>query len=492
MDKPLLNEERIWRGYWWPPDEQNKAMPGTLSYHPDGGLTLELVGGWDAEIRKEVRPGVFAKLEGSRRWPILHGIAKNRDITLLDCLATHTNSSHFGPPDEQTVRALTALSGIHLATADKAIFTECHVAVEDLTMWSNSSVFTGSLDLEGGRPNGAGSIVVEPVEDPLVTVGGVVTSLVHEHTLPYFEHTRGGTVGRMRATRFVRFQPPEPWSLATAQDHAKMVQDLLSLALHRPCGTLWMQLRMPPEEREYPEGYPIRDREVDLYAKHTVPADPSAKAVKHHQTLFTCEHLPFEEIWPRWCEVRERCLRASDMILGLQYAPARFIEGQLLTATGAAEVLHRALGEIPPPVPKDEFASMRKALIEHTPDEHRNWVREKLRNEVTLKDRLRDLARLPDSEAMGALVPDVERWVTVTTQARNDLTHEGHARRQTIDEVIVAVKVTSAVVVMNLLEALGVPGERQREVIGDHPQLRQTAAQARNDLISKPRAGEPF
>ncbi|QGH70589.1 hypothetical protein GCE65_14640 [Pseudactinotalea sp. HY158] len=468
-------------------------MPGTLTYRPDKGLTLELIGGWDTKVWEEVRPGVFetSDSEDSRRWPVLHGLAENREITLLDCLPTHTASRNFGPPDEQTIHVLTVLSGIHVDTADQALFTECHVAVEDLTMWSQSSVISGSLRTKEGRRNGTGYIVTEPVEDPSTIVNGVVTSLVHEHTLPHVENTRGGSVGRMRETRFVRFQPSEPWSLQIAQEHAKMVQDLLSLALNRPCGLLWTRLRMPPEERDYPEGYPIRDREIDLYAQQIVPAEPSAKAVRNRHALFTCEHLPFEEVWPRWCEVREQCLRAADMILGLRYAPARFIEGRLLTATGAAEVLHRALGKVSPPIPADEFSAMRRTLLEHTPDKYRTWVRQKLRNEVTLKDRLRDLAKLPDSEAMGHLVPDVECWATVTTQARNDLTHEGHTRRQSIDEVIVAVKVTSAVVVMNLLEALGVPSERQREIIRDHPELCHTAQQAHDYLASKPSPREP-
>lgn len=206
-----------------------------------------------------------------------------------------------------------------------AVFTECHASIEDLTTWSYTSVFSSTLGVENVReevrPDGTGSISVKPVDDPSVTVAGTVTSLAHEHTLPYFEHTRGGTLGRMRETRFVRFQPTNPWSVTTAQEHAKMVQDLLSLALHRPCGLLWLRLRMPPADRDYPEGYPIRDREIDFYA-HTVPAEPSAKAVEPDRALFTCEHLPFEQVWPRWYEVRERCLRASNMILGLRYAPA--------------------------------------------------------------------------------------------------------------------------------------------------------------------------
>lgn len=486
MNKPLLNVTRSWRGYWWPPGKMDEPMPGMLTFRPDEGLSLELIGGWDAEVWREAGPGVFDVLDETRRWPILHGLAENREMSLLDCLPTHTMSRNLGPPEEQTIHVLMALSGVHLDTADEEVFTECHVAVEDLTMWSHSSVLGGSLCIEESRPNGTGRIITKPVADPSVTVNGVVTSLTHEHTLPHFEQTRDGAVGRMRETRFIRFQPPEPWSVTTAREHAKIVQDLLSLALHRPCGVLWMRLRMPPEERDYPEGYPVRDREIDIYARHTVSAEPSAKAVEHHRALFTCEHLPFEDVWPRWCEVRERCLPASNMILGLRYAPARFIEGRLLTATGAAEVLHRTLGKAEPPIPDGEFAALRRTMLEHIPDQHRRWVREKLRNEVTLKERLRDLAALPDPDAMQRLVPDVARWATVTTQARNDLTHEGYTRRQTIDEVIAVVKVTTAVVVMNLLQALGVPEERQREIVRDHPELRQTAKQARDHLSSSP------
>ncbi|NUT73343.1 HEPN domain-containing protein [Pseudarthrobacter sp. C4D7] len=483
--KPLLNEPRTWRGYWWPPGERDKAIPGILAYRPDKGLVLELIGGWEADIMEEVAPGVTIP-QGSRRWPVLHGLSDNQELTLLDCLPTNTRGRIFGPPEEQTIHVLTALSGVHLNAADQAVFTECQVAVEDLTMWSNSWVLSQSFGMEEGRPNGKGCISAEPAKDRSVTVNGVVTSLVHEHTLPYFEYTRGGTLGRMTETRFFRFQAPEPWSLATAQEHAKVAQDLLSLALNRPRGLLWMQLKMPPEDRVYPEGYPVQDRKVDLYAEHITPAEPSAKALQDHQALFTCKHLPFEEIWPRWWEVRERYLRASNMILSLGYAPARFIEGRLLTATGAAEVLHRALGRRPPPIPKDEFAALRKVLLANTPNQHQKWVREKLRNEVTLKERLLELAALPDPEAMQRLVPNVEHWVTVTTQARNDLTHEGHARRQSIDEVIAAVKVTSAVVVMNLLQALGVPSTRQREIITENPELRQTARQASEDLSPRP------
>lgn len=395
-------------------------------------------------------------------------------------------SRNFGAPEEQTIRPRAALVGVHLDQPQEAAFSECHISVEDLTRWSASSVLEGTLGWEEEKLTGKGTISVKPVEEPTVVVDGTRITLAHEHTLPHFEAKRGSTVGSVRDTAFLRFQPKQPWSLCTAQEHVKALQDLLSLAMHRACGVLWLRLRMPPEERARPETYPILDREVDVYSQYTVTGDSTAKAVEQRAVLFTCRDLPFAEVVPRWLEVRRDCEAASNMVLGLRYAPARYIEGQLLTAVGAAEVMHRALKLGKPPIPDEEFKALREALLEHVPQDRRKWFKETLgRNDPTLRERLRSLAGLPDHEAMERLVPDVEQWAKVATQARNDLAHEGKTPRQSIDELIAVVRVTGAVVVMNLLQVLEVPGERQREIVRDHPELRQVARSAREHLTAE-------
>src|SRR5699024_9846511 len=151
---------------------------------------------------------------------------------------------------------------------------------------------------------------------------------------------------------------------------------------------------------------------------------------------------------------REQYFRASNLILGLRYAPPKFLELRLLTVTSAAEVLHRALEEtqptsLQPPIPPEEFKNLRKRLLENTPDEHHEWVHNNVRNQVTLRQRLTHLVTLPDATAMERLITKVEHWAGVTTKARNSLTHQGHAEKQSIDELSPAVNATSAVVVMH-------------------------------------------
>ena len=193
--------------------------------------------------------------------------------------------------------------------------------------------------------------------------------------------------------------------------------------------------------------------------------------------------LPFEELMPRWCEVRGKLQAAINMILGLRYAPARFVENNLLMAVGAAEALHRGLDIEEKPIPEAEFKKIRNAILGQVPEEYRGRFKQAIRNSPTLRDRLLTLAGRPDQEAIRQLVPDVDHWAKRTTQARNNLAHEGKTPSHSIDELIAIVRVTSAVVVLNVLHELGLPVEQQRQIVRDHPQLRMICKKAREWLV---------
>src|SRR5699024_12726581 len=133
------------------------------------------------------------------------------------------------------------------------------------------------------------------------------------------------------------------------------------------------------------------------------------------------------------------------MILGLRYAPARFVENNLLTAVGAAEVLHRNLRIDEKPFPKAEFTAMRDAMMAQVPEEHQDRFMGAIRHDPTLRDRLHALAARPDQEAIALLVPDVARWAKRTTRARNDLGHEGLTPHHYVDGLVGVAEATSAV-----------------------------------------------
>lgn len=90
------------------------------------------------------------------------------------------------------------------------------------------------------------------------------------------------------------------------------------------------------------------------------------------------------------------------------------------------------------------------------------------------------------NEGVDGFNAEVGHWAARTARARNDLAHEGETPRHTLEEVVVIVEVTTAVVILNLLHELGLSADRQRELVREHPHLSTTAARATEMLAAPP------
>jgi len=494
-DDPLnLDEPAEWSGLWWLPDAPDEKVPGVLRYKPGDGPVLSLIGVFEDRIMSSPSPGLTLFHEGSPTWDVIHGAAEHREVSLLGCFPSgskRTFGARVKSPDKQTVAATTALIGAHVAGEDDAAFSAVEVSVEDLGLWAASSVFEGLFGAPGGKLDGTGSISVKRVETKSVVVDGTEFSLTHRHTLPHFDQRKGGTVGQMRDTASVRAVPAVPISVGRARETASLVQDLVAFAMHRAAGVIWLRLEVADTDWVLPDGRPAPRRHAEVLYSPVALGKHDAKVIDHYRVLFTCASLPFEEVVPRWCEAHGRLQAATNMILGLRYAPARYVENNLLTAVGAAEVLHRGLGIDEKPFAADEFTAMRAAMLAQVPEEHQDRFKGAIRNDLTLRDRLCALAARPDQEAIALLMPDVDRWAKRTARARNDLAHEGRTPNHSFEELIAVVDVTTAVVILNVMHELGLPAERQREIMQEHPQLRATARAAREWLVAPAVLADP-
>ncbi|GAB3131996.1 ApeA N-terminal domain 1-containing protein [Marisediminicola antarctica] len=476
-----LDEAGEWAGLWWRPDDPNERVPGVLRYNAAGSLSLSLIGAFEDRVTSNLAPGVTAHHEGTRTWDVIHGAAEQREISLLGCVPTGGSRTMFArveSPDKQTVTVTIAIIGVHVSGEEAPVFSAAEVSIEDLGLWSGSSALEGFLGASGGEIDGTGSISVKPVEAQSVVVDGTDYRLAHTHTLPFFDQRKGGTLGRMRDTTSIRVAPSEPFALSAALKAANLVQDLVALATHRAAGVIWLRLEVAATESVLPNGRPAPRHRAHVLYSPVALGKRDAKAIDPHRMFFTCESLPFKEVMLRWGEAHGRLQAATNMILGLRYAPASFVENNLLTAVGAAEVLHRSLRIDEKPFPKAEFTAMRDAMLEQVPEEHRDRFKGAIRNDPTLQDRLRALAARPGQNAIALLMPDAAQWAKRTTQARNDLAHEGRTPNHSVEELIAIVEVTTAVVILNVLHELGLSAERQRKIVLEHPQLRATSRAA--------------
>lgn len=479
MVLPLLNVPRTWTGSWWLPESPDNQVPGVLTYEPDNGLTLRLIGGWDYRIMSSPSPGLSIVHAGTRRWPVVHAISENKRITLLDLQVIKAKTFGFNDmPDQLELNARTALIGCHLGSEDDAEFVAGSATVENLTAWSRETAMEHRMrfDPQTNRHEG-GEIGYKPViESQKATFGDVAVELHHLLTLPDFERTRGATSARIVERTSVEFSSTEERPLRDWLTMLSGMSDLMSLSTLTACTEITLHVWAPATPGAYPDDHPLRDRlrGIEVYEQRVVTPDPDRPAADPRNFVLTLDDLPFSDLLPRWMEVKDRFASSQSMILGLSYITGGYLQTRVMTAVGAAESFHRAL-ESDPPMPETEFKDLRALLLNAVPKERKQWLAERImRNEQSLRDRLIDLARRP-GEFMNSLVPNAEKWAKEATQARNGLAHEGRSDAHTLDELHAVVEVTRAVVILNLLAELGVPSERLQGGIANHPVISNAA-----------------
>ena len=126
-----MEENRIYKGYWWLPSSPDAKVAGTLNIEPDGDLRLELYGGFGSE-----KSGLDFEREPDK---VIHGrcYAPNghmKDISLFEChSALNFNFSSSFPITRYTCQY--ALIGFHAESMKRESFFEAHVSFDELAYW---------------------------------------------------------------------------------------------------------------------------------------------------------------------------------------------------------------------------------------------------------------------------------------------------------------------------------------------------------------------
>jgi hypothetical protein len=467
-----------------------------LTYDPASGIELVLVGGFDAQVREEIGPGAWAVLAETKDFPVVHGHAGNKDITLFGAYSANSRTYNLGffedGPSEQTLRAQTALVGVHVATPEDAVFDHANCVIEDMWLWSASSAIQASWgwDKERKRPSGDATIEMSPVDEATVPVAGAEITLAHWLTLPAFDTTRGGSRARVEHKPVFSIRTDELASFAALLVYVATLQDLLSLATGRGPSLLWVKVYLPspnPSEEVSPGNMP---REVDVYTRRRGEGDPDAKAVDAHTMVFTLDDLEFAKVVPRWWEVHDQFRASCNMIVGSRYVADHYVETMLIVAVAAAESFHRDLREKAVPSREENLDRLRPAL-DALGATDRKWLESFVPSGFSLGQRLERLAqRLPDS-CRNRLLPNPAAWASAAKRSRHNLSHSGKSSEDAL-KLYATMRVTRAVVLMNILLELGLSERRLLKALNDNGELSHACSLAASNFPATPEVASGF
>lgn len=438
--KPLLlNEKREWLGEWWLSDAPERRVPGILKYDGEGGIRLKLIGaleGGELWIPKDE-----TTLSSKKAWKIIYGVAQNCEISLLNPVPLSVQCTVGGrakSPIIQTVLIESALIGVHIGKEDEKIFNAAEVSFEDLCAWVASDL----------------------PEEYSVDFSGCDYRLSKHIMSDKTDVRKGGNVYSSYEKAFIKIIPEKTFSLDDALEQVKKLHSLFAIATHSSAGVISVSLELPVDELASSSSRPVFPRVVNVLYLPVVIGNCNSKGLRDYQLLFNDTIVSFEEVIPRWLGMYDQLRSVINAILSIRFTSGNFVENDILIAVSAAEALSKALS-----VAKGDSKSGGKP---------------------PLKERLLGLTDCLDEKVVSKLVPNGDYWCKETAKVRNALAHGDKASeevlRKTLIELDAIARVTTMVVIFNLLKELGVPVEHQLKIIDQHPEVKKTSWLARKYL----------
>ena len=454
--------EKTWHGFWWLPGREDRSIPGTLHVQDSGQTRLTLIGGFDLE--QAARAPIDDNEIGGALTVL--GLCGSVKITLI---GGYASLSHGWPesPDYQEVSGSRALVGAHVRASDP-VFASVMFTLENFGTFLARPAFDRTAVLSGE----SSSVVYRPIDKIAFSADGW-----QFQTYTYFpgfqaRDRRGSHVveGTAREVLIATAEAPRP--LTDFDEITKAFMDLLTLASGQACGVTEMGLDLakdknavylPSDGRSYTV--------VEEYGPRVHTARPNDLSQQSRRFRFTCSDMSFEELTRAWLPLRRRASSATNLLFGLYYARPGFTETRLLSAAVVAESLHATLFGNPLRWDKEKFKSLRAAINGSIADpQQRAWVKARIKNQTSFRERLTQLAAHPNQHAVAALVGDADKWAKKVVDARNGLAHTGADTNKNGD-IFELTEVTLFLASLVLMEELGFSGDVQVEAFERHDYL---------------------
>jgi hypothetical protein len=398
-------------GLFWLPGHEAGALSGRLQFDPKGdGITLSLVGMFDN-----------APDDTDSLFRIVGWIGNER-VTLDRCFSLGRNPRAPGIA-ESKYYANQMFTGHHFER-DELAFRSAAIRLSDLDSWigrSGIATETDYLHLES-RSRPIYKMAFTPLPDETCRFS-------RGHLRLGFGWKPGGDP--IHGISFQQWpgiiiEYDQMQAFDIIQKDVDRIQDLVTLCIDAPTSLDSLVLRRPDIQAKVLSGEDAGvEQRIEWIALPIRYVDPQERQPRHwHQMLLSFEELGGIDAIGRWLDASQRFQRALNSFMSIKHAKQMFAENRFLNVTFAAEAIHRIITQRAPYMDEATFNGLLGAYLEHTPEEHRDWLRGRIEhgNEPPLRKRLLELATRAGA-ATRPLIGDKGPWAYTLTQVRNELTH---------------------------------------------------------------------
>lgn len=463
-------------GVWWLPSIPDDRVPGTVTFTQSEGIRLKLFGVFGKDALRTFGGAPMGKKEAR----ILGVTEAGKRMTLIDCFVMN---AQFGVPGyaREEYDAKVAYNGAHFSEDGDIRFSGIEVSFTHLTDWVGDTGFKGQrvFTPKGALERYELTYSFPPDVKATTPLGEVaITHSFHQGG----DHWREVRLGQ---TAWFRIDPASPLSLDEAL--VRLVRPLemfVTMATGAPNRIL--QLNVYPSDTTEHEGHAADGRAaaaVEVIFNETGPRAP--EGVRPRDMLFTFDAVRerFPDAIARWLTFAQDYRSVLNVFFANHYDRSRFVDQRFLDLARAAEAYHRKRHGRSDRS-KEDHESRVNAILTVTPEEHHEWLAERLEHsdEATLRYRLRQLIQDQDAVMAPFVGKDRKTLINRLVKTRNELTHlaeEGAGVAPNLREIFEMNEVLGLLLEACLLRELEFPSERVAQLLAEYPRYQWAVRRAR-------------
>jgi hypothetical protein len=396
------------QGAWREPANPDQQLTGALTWSPDSGGELDLLGFFHDDS------GTL----GNWRADVLHGVAEGDEFTLINCREMGSTLPSAGLNRQRVRPSDGVLAGVLVPDVAQPVFDRITIELDYLAELSGRSTPEPHIEWSDDRH-------VERVWIEYEQPREAVAEMARESVRLASEAQFGGGIGRaeIKETVVLSVDVREPLPLREIVDrYVPRLRDLVTLAAQRPSAIRSVRVAGSATAETRDDGRVFKRSAEFLAPFLPTPKDPAqVKRLTEALILFPADDRSFRTLIRRWFELAERLGPVLDLRFAPGYASFVYAESRFLNAAQAVEALHRRVlaGD---PDPADLEA--REAAIASCPPQYKDWLKDELKyaHEPSLRRRLRDVLRFV-GPGLRPLTGRPGTFSHRVTTMRNALTH---------------------------------------------------------------------
>lgn len=447
-------------GLWWTPEAPERKISGTLSYDPEDGLRLSLIGVLS-------NTDVF---QSSEEFDVILGMPSNgQPITLLNCFVSQSNMGFPGFATE-TLFAHASLSGHHFPDRSSVTLKTVQVELSGLDEWCSFDGFTLSWSNESPFR----TIIEYQKPSP------IVVPLREDLHLTFDVSVKGPTKKYMQASASIEqstilvFKYASEVAFEVALADIQRIRQFLTMATGK--APVLKQVMATTETNRQTVTEKVYHPAISIVYPAPLQTHRGARNLLPHELLFTLRDLEDApaKVLETWYANAKLLKPIYDLYFAIRGDEKNMgVEFRFLSVCQALESFHRRwIGGVD--LPEDEHQARLQAILTSCPNAHRDWLARQLdfSNQLRLRARLKQLLK-PFQTSLVAFIPDRRRFVDRTVTLRNYLTHYDAKEPVTIDgeELYWLTERLALLLEASLLHSMGFDGENIASFFKRNPRI---------------------